>query len=221
MRRDAAVTEVIGFVGILMLVITALTIWSLVALPDQIERSEVSHVEEIQLEFGEFKTGVDTLWLANNTGVVRKAVFGLAPGSRITESSILPDLMGSQGSGSLWLEDSGLNWTNNNTGIKHQVYQLHYRSSNQYAENIDILYVAGAVMVKKGFSEYHLVLRPPTGDNAIIPVLTEPPQSISGDIVVTAEYQLSEITNATEPIILPDGSKVDAARVAVFEVVLR
>ena len=209
MRRDAAVSEVIGFVVILMLVISALMIWALVVLPDQVERSEVSHVEEIQLEFGEFKTGVDTLWLANNTGVVRKAVFGLAPGARVTGASILPNLMGSRGTGTLWLEESS------------GVWELHYRSSNQYAENIEILYVAGGVWVKKGFGEYHMVLSPPVGPDAIIPLFNGPAQSISGDVLVTAEYQLSAITGATRSISLPDGNSVTASRVAVFEVALR
>ncbi len=218
MRRDAAVTEVIGFIVILMLVISALMIWALVALPDQVERSEVSHVEEIQLEFGEFKTGVDTLWLANNTGVVRKAVFGLAPGARVTEASILPNLLGSRGAGTLWLENSTKILLNDSP-----IYQLRYRSSNQYAENIEILYVAGAVMVKKGFSDYQMVLNPPMGDNAIIPVLTEPSQSISGDVLVIAEYQLNGIYSTDHPISFSyeSGDSVTASRVAVFEVALR
>ncbi len=225
MRRDAAVTEVIGFIVILMLVISSLMIWALVALPDQVERSEVSHVEEIQLAFGEFKTGVDTLWLANNTGVVRKAVFGLAPGARVTEASILPNLLGSRGTGTLWLEDSTKILPNGSPILPNgsPIYQLRYRSSNQYAENIEILYVAGAVMVKKGFSDYQMVLNPPMGDNAIIPVLTEPSQSISGDVLVIAEYQLNGIYSTDHPISFSyeSGDSVTTSRIAVFEVALR
>lgn len=222
MRRDDAVTEIIGFVFILMLVITAMFLWTLIALPDQVIRSEESHLEEIQLDFGEFKTGVDALWLANNTGVIRKALFGLSPGARITESSVLPNLFGSRGTGTLWIENSGANWTND-TGTQHPIYQLHYRSTNQYIENIDIIYVAGAVLVKMGYSAYQMVLLPPSGADAVIPVLTEPPQSISGDIVVTAEYQLNEVVPGTidDPSKLTESplwSGLSVSRIAVIEV---
>ncbi|MDV0442683.1 hypothetical protein [Methanorbis rubei] len=78
-KYDEGVSEVISFVMILVMLILAFTIWTLYAVPAGGERMEEIHTANIQMEFSEFKSGVENVWIANSTGVVRESVFMLGP----------------------------------------------------------------------------------------------------------------------------------------------
>lgn len=78
-ERDAGVSEVISFVMILAMLIAAFTVWALYAIPAGGEQMEDVHTANIQMEFSAFKSGVENVWIAKSTGVVRESVFSLGP----------------------------------------------------------------------------------------------------------------------------------------------
>ncbi|MDV0442459.1 hypothetical protein [Methanorbis furvi] len=78
-KPDEGISEVISFVLILAMLILAFTIWTLYAVPAGGERMEEIHTANIQMQFSDFKSGVENVWIANSTGVVRESVFMLGP----------------------------------------------------------------------------------------------------------------------------------------------
>lgn len=88
-RRDDAVSDIIAFVLIMFLIVTAVACWMLVVIPGQGSEAENAHDEKVLLEFTDFKKGLDLLWLNNKTGYSNSHLISLSPSERTSLSTLL------------------------------------------------------------------------------------------------------------------------------------
>lgn len=201
-KKDAGVTEVIGFILILGMVLAAGMIWLTIAVPIQEEREEFAHANSIQMEYSEFKTDVDNIWMSKNPGIIFQQVFTLSPNGRNTDVTMMPDFFNSRASGTLSLEKSNTQiWVGNDKF--EELWQLHYRSSNMYAKNIEVLYIAGAIFVKFGDDIWFPAVNPSMSPSVIVvPNVAKDSrinQVISGEDTAVIEYRLNS-TDFTKPV---------------------
>jgi hypothetical protein len=86
-RSENALSEVIGFILILVVVITALSIYLTYSVPAQGRENEILHMNEIRDEFVSYKIGVDALWTNNQIGTAMSTSFDLGTQGGTTQGS--------------------------------------------------------------------------------------------------------------------------------------
>lgn len=204
-KRDDGVTEVIAFVLILGMIFVAGMIWLTIAVPAQEEKEEFAHANMIQMEFSEFKTDVDNIWMANNTGVIFQQVFTLSPNGRQTDVSIMPSFFGAHTSGTLSLEKSNTKiviYNSTSMVTIDNLWQLHFRSSNVYAKNIEVLYIAGAIFVKFGDDIWFPAVNPSMSSSVlVVPNVANDArrnQAVAGEDTAIVEFRMNSTNNTQQ-----------------------
>ena len=79
-RNELALSEVIGFILILVVIITAFSIYLVYAVPAQGRENEILHMNEIHDQFTTYKVGVDALWTNNQLNSAMSTTFNLGIG---------------------------------------------------------------------------------------------------------------------------------------------
>jgi len=190
MYSDDAVSEVIGFSLILVMIILALGIWSVHAAPEIAEELERSQNEDLFRQFAAFKYDLDLFLVAENTGVYGQKIFTLAP-----VKSLLSIFSFSRMSpGRFSMERGVLTFQVNGTTYYPVVFT--YQSANRYAENIVLELRAGVLTAKpsgpilpksgKRDTTYHIVV----SDSSFVP------WAVSGTERVIVEYRLERILHS-------------------------
>ena len=62
---DLGLSEVIGFILLLALIMTALSLWMVYMVPAQGREQEISHMDEVQDQMIGFKLALDPMWMTN------------------------------------------------------------------------------------------------------------------------------------------------------------
>ena len=101
-REDGA-SDVIAFVLIIFLIVTAAAVWMLVVVPDQGREAESAHNDRVLEEFAGFKRALDQLWLNEKIGFTGSHLIPLSPGERSSLSTLLY-LAPTHGSGMIRIE---------------------------------------------------------------------------------------------------------------------
>jgi len=86
-RNERALSEVIGFILILVVIITAFSIYLVYAVPAQGREKEILHMNEIRDQFTAYKVGVDALWTNNQLNSAMSTTFNLGTQSGATQGS--------------------------------------------------------------------------------------------------------------------------------------
>jgi hypothetical protein len=86
-RNEHALSEVIGFILILVVVITAFSIYLTYAVPAQGREKEILHMNEIRDQFVMYKLGVDALWTNSQVGTAMSTAFNLGTQGGATQGS--------------------------------------------------------------------------------------------------------------------------------------
>ncbi len=91
-RNEDALSEIVGFVLILALVVVASTLYLLYVVPAEGREDEITHMNQVQDRFVSYKTSVDGLWLRADSstetrGVSLSTSFDLGTGGGNTQSS--------------------------------------------------------------------------------------------------------------------------------------
>lgn len=81
MKSDDGISEVLGFVLILLLITLLAAVLTAGVLPNQIKAEETEHREEITAAFAELKSGMETLSLAEKPGASGEIVLEKTTGS--------------------------------------------------------------------------------------------------------------------------------------------
>ncbi|WAC04628.1 MAG: hypothetical protein OS112_09220 [Methanoregula sp.] len=92
-RSENALSEVIGFILILVVIMTAFSIYLTYAVPAQGRENEILHMNEIRDEFVKYKVGVDALWTNSQVGTAMSTTFNLGTAGTATQGggfSIIP-----------------------------------------------------------------------------------------------------------------------------------
>lgn len=190
MCSDDAVSEVIGFSLILVMIILALGIWSVHAVPQVAEELERSQNEDILRQFAAFKYDLDLVLAAGNTGVYGQKIFTLA--SVKSQVSLFTISCGSPGRFSM---ERGMPAFQIN-GTAYYPLVFTYQSANQHAENIVLELRAGVLTAKpsglilpksgKGNTAHHIVV----SNSSFVP------WAVSGTEQVIVEYRLEKILHS-------------------------
>lgn len=94
-RNEDALSEIVGFVLILALVVVASTLYLMYVVPAEGREDEISHMNKVQDRFVSYKTSVDGLWMRSladlsvpgTRGVSLSTSFDLGTGGGNTQSS--------------------------------------------------------------------------------------------------------------------------------------
>ncbi len=87
-EREDALSEVVGFVLLIAVVIAAFSIYITYSIPSQGRSNEISHMDEVKDEFVALKIGVDSLWTNGQTGtLISTTIKPGTPGATTTGSN--------------------------------------------------------------------------------------------------------------------------------------
>jgi len=102
-HQREALSEVIGFVLILGIVMAAFSLYLVYGVPVQGRENEINHMSDINDQFVSYKIGVDSLWTNQQTGLAMSTSFPLGTAGQTAQgsTSIIPVLQPVGSSGSL------------------------------------------------------------------------------------------------------------------------
>ena len=102
-HKERALSEVIGFVLILGIVMAAFSLYLVYGVPAQGRENEINHMNDIKDQFVAYKIGVDSLWTNQQTGLAMSTSFPLGTSGQTAQgsTSIIPVLQPVGSSGSL------------------------------------------------------------------------------------------------------------------------
>ena len=153
--RNLALSEVIGFVLLLALMVAALSLWSIYIVPVNGREAEIVQMNTVKDRFTDYKFTLDSLWINNQTGVMTSTSFNLGTGQGVTEASglFLPLLNPIPSSAVLSVNDGGdrliVNSSSLPDGRVFNLSILEYQSSNNYWVQQRYYYQTGGVFLKQ------------------------------------------------------------------------
>ncbi|MGA2161752.1 MAG: hypothetical protein ABSG28_06105 [Methanoregula sp.] len=102
-NRERALSEVIGFVLILGIVMAAFSLYLVYGVPVQGRENEINHMNDIKDQFVAYKIGVDSLWTNQQTGLAMSTSFPLGTAGQTAQgsTSVIPVLQPIGSSGTL------------------------------------------------------------------------------------------------------------------------
>ena len=121
--REQALSEVIGFVLIIGIIMVAFSLYMVYGVPVQGRENEINHMSAINDQFVSYKIGIDSLVTNQQKGLAMSTTFPLGTAGQTAQgsTSIIPVLQPSR------VERSTCNQpANNNTGNFHRFVQLLY-----------------------------------------------------------------------------------------------
>jgi hypothetical protein len=106
-RNERALSEVIGFILILVVVIIAFSIYLTYSVPAQGREKEILHMNEIRDQFVMYKLGVDALWTNSQVRTALSTTFNLGTQGGATQGSysIIPIMSPVPSTGTLTLNN--------------------------------------------------------------------------------------------------------------------
>jgi hypothetical protein len=84
---EDALSEVIGFILIIAVLITAFSIWLTYGIPVQGRDNEISHMNDVQDAFTSYKIGVDSLWVNGQTNTVQSNTINMGAAGQTSQGN--------------------------------------------------------------------------------------------------------------------------------------
>ena len=151
---DHGLSEVIGFVLILALIIVAISIWMTYVVPAEGRKQEISHMDYVGDWFLDFKISADSLWMNKEIGVTDSSTLtlGSKEGNTQTSGLFLPMMQPIGSSGSLAINntlDTITVTTGNNQSYVIPMSSLTYQSANNYWIQQEYYYQLGGIFLSQ------------------------------------------------------------------------
>ena len=159
--RDDALSEVVGFVLILGVIVVALSLYQVYAVPAAGRENEIAHMNQVKNRFVDYKIALDSLWVNEKQGVLLSMAFDLGTGAPATggRAFSLP-ILTPAGSGGMVRVESGGAWltvTAQESGNEDPTIliedlplgSLTYQSSNRYWVDQKWIYQGGAIFLSQ------------------------------------------------------------------------
>jgi hypothetical protein len=86
-RNEHALSEVIGFILIIVIIITAFSLYLTYAVPAQGRENEIRHMDEVKDELVGYKIGVDSLWTNKQTESLMSTTIKMGTAGATTQGS--------------------------------------------------------------------------------------------------------------------------------------
>ncbi len=151
---ERALSEVIGFVLLLGLIIAAFSLWMIYVVPANGREEEIDQMNVVKDRFTEYKISLDSLWVNNQSGVTLSTSVDLGTGGGNTQSSglFLPLLKPIASSAVMSVKDQGDTLTINTSSSGNFTYPiniLEYQSQNNYWIQQRYYYQTGGVFLSQ------------------------------------------------------------------------
>jgi hypothetical protein len=152
--RDDALSEVVGFVLLLAVIVVALSLYQVYGVPAAGRENEIAHMNQVKDRFVDYKISLDSLWVNNRSGVLLSTAFDLGTGAPATGGGgfVLPILTPAGSGGTVTAKSGGANLTIEPAGkppVTIPLGSLSYQSSNNYWVDQTWTYQGGAVFLSQ------------------------------------------------------------------------
>lgn len=161
-RSDEGLSEVIGFILVLALIMVFLSIWVIYAVPADGRQQEIEHMDDVQQWFTQYKITADSLWINYDTGsghgpkdqtISNSLVLGSQGGATHTQGLFMVFMkpFGSSGILSLVNESERIEITDNTAGtvVDQEIISVQYKASNSYWIPQTYYYQMGGVFLEQ------------------------------------------------------------------------
>jgi hypothetical protein len=197
-KADEGSSEIIGFVLIIALIVSVMSVWILIYLPNEGNAVETGHTRLVTGQFADVKYGIDLLWITGQEGVRSSRLISPSPVEG-TEISGLLFLSPPMGTGTITVGE-GTNFKINGTTVK--ALKITYHSAYYYASDVSIVYDGGVVFREENDEEPLVLLQPAIGDDrlVLIAVSDVAEQQLLGNIPLSFTYTYKDTSyydNAT------------------------
>ncbi|MDD4253967.1 MAG: hypothetical protein PHP59_01150 [Methanofollis sp.] len=152
-QDEDALSEVVGFVLLLGVLVLALSVYQLYAVPAEGRENEITHMNMVKDRFTDYKIALDSLWINKQTGVTLSTAFDLGTGAAATEGGAFsfPILTPVGSSGAVEVRsDAGtvtIATSDKPDGVKIPLGLVQYVSGNNYWIDQTWTYQMGAVFL--------------------------------------------------------------------------
>ena len=194
-RHEKALSEVVGFILLLGIVVAAFALWSVYIVPANGREAEITQMNAVQDRFTDYKIALDSLWINNQTSLTVSTSINLGTGGGNTEAGgfFLPLLNPIASPAVILVNNTGDSmWVNTSTNPAGSVIQLNtleYQSQNNYWIQQRYYYQTGGVFLSQPDGVIYRV-SPPFSFNAATSsgtpfalVKLEPIQIIGGSTI--------------------------------------
>ena len=151
--RDDGLSEVVGFVLLLGVIVIALSLYQVYGVPAVGRENEIAHMNQVKDRFVDYKLALDSLWVNNRNGVLLSTAFDLGTGAPATAGTVfaLPILTPAGSGGTVSVQSGGTNLTidTGSANVTIPLGSLTYRSSNHYWVEQTWMYQGGAVFLSQ------------------------------------------------------------------------
>ena len=157
--HDDALSEVVGFVLLLAVIVVALSLYQVYGVPAAGRENEIAHMNHVKDRFVDYKISLDSLWVNDRSGVLLSTAFDLGTGAPATGGGgfVLPILTPAGSGGRVSVKEDGANLTvtaQNGEEISTPIQDLPlgsltYRSSNNYWVDQTWTYQMGAIFLSQ------------------------------------------------------------------------
>lgn len=157
--RDDGLSEVVGFVLLLGVIVIALSLYQVYGVPAVGRENEIAHMNQVKDRFVDYKLALDSLWVNNRNGVLLSTAFDLGTGAPATAGTVfaLPILTPAGSGGTVSVQSGGAKltitiWEDETISApikKLPLGSLSYRSSNNYWVDQTWIYQGGAVFLSQ------------------------------------------------------------------------
>ncbi|WP_332450095.1 DUF7289 family protein [Methanoculleus sp.] len=152
--RDDGLSEVVGFVLLLGVIVVALALYQLYGVPAAGREDEIAHMNQVKDRFVDYKIALDSLWVNNRSGVLLSTAFDLGTGATTTGGGAftIPILTPVGSGGTVSAKSGGANLTIEPAGkptVTIPLGSLSYKSSNNYWVDQTWTYQGGAVFLSQ------------------------------------------------------------------------
>ena len=152
--RDDGLSEVVGFVLLLGLIVVALSLYQVYGVPAAGREDEIAHMNAVKDRFVDYKIALDSLWVNGRNGVLLSTAFELGTGSAATggRAFAFPILTPAGSGGTVSVKSGGANLTIAPEGkdpVTIPLGSLTYTSSNNYWVEQTWTYQGGAVFLSQ------------------------------------------------------------------------
>ncbi|HPK82296.1 MAG TPA: hypothetical protein PLL16_10530, partial [Methanoculleus sp.] len=86
--RDDGLSEVVGFVLLLGVIVIALSLYQVYGVPAVGRENEIAHMNQVKDRFVDYKLALDSLWVNNRNGVLLSTAFDLGTGAPATAGTV-------------------------------------------------------------------------------------------------------------------------------------
>ena len=152
--HDDGLSEVVGFVLVLAVIVVALSLYQVYGVPAAGRENEIAHMNQVKDRFVDYKISLDSLWVNNRSGVLLSTAFDLGTGAAATGGGgfVLPILSPAGSGGAVSVTEGGANLTIEAEGrdpVTIPLGNLTYQSSNNYWVDQTWIYQMGAVFLSQ------------------------------------------------------------------------